>query len=168
MFKTHLVSERMNGFLQMGQPRSRWGTASQKPAVMTLSFPRLSPTSAPPQCHTPCPGALSALPRLQEPTRPPSRASPGSLPRGPPKASTLSFSFLVMSLFASPVIRAETLLLPLPNFPCSERSCNPKVHIRGSGLERAAGWAGALAGETRGDRNTGTPRRTQSIHPAAS
>ena len=85
----------------------------------------------------------------------------------PPKGLH-SFSFPVMSLFASPVIRAETLLLPLPNFPCSEKSCNPKVHIRGSGLERAAGWAGALTGEARWDGNTGTPWRTQSIQPAAS
>ena len=111
--------------LTHGSTKVQIRAGSQKPVVINLSFPRFSP----PQCHSP-----------------PSSASPGSRPRCPEKPPPL-FLFLVMSLFASPETRAETILLPPPNFPYSDRSCNPRVdrscnprvHRRGSGLQRVQG-----------------------------
>lgn len=68
------------------------------------SLPRLSPTSAPPQCHTPHPAPTWSLRAHQ---------APGILPRGPQRSLHPSFDSTIMSLFA--VTRVEPLTsTPIP------------------------------------------------------
>lgn len=140
----------------MGKLRSRWESESQKPAIMNLSLPRLSPTSAP-QCHTPHRGACSNLVSRSPPALP-----PGHPEEMAPEASAAFFSLHNNEPVCQSVAGAEPLLLPRPHLLHSEGSATQGAPQRKRAAEAQRG--GHSVEKPRGqDRDPGILRRTQSI-----